>query len=349
METMTLKKRYEKFKANNPKMRIRNIAEALEVSEMELLEITPFDQLIYLGNNFKGILKEIESLGRVMALTRNIHAVHETKGIYGNVSFMEKAPMGIAHNDIIDLRYFLAKWSHIYAVVDTNKNRTTHSIQFFDNNGNAIHKIYTTKESNLNAYFKLIEKYKSDKKRTIAIEKNSKKETNIIEEKQDINIEAFQDDWLNMKDTHDFFGMLRKYNLNRQEAFRLAPKGTTYQVTKNSIIEMLQMVSKDQIPIMVFLANQSCLQIFSGKVKKLVEMHGWYNILDVNFNLHLKTEAIHEAWIVKKHTTDGVVSSLELFDKDGMQILYCFGKRKPGIPELETWRTVLSKLEKINH
>ncbi|MBL4651140.1 MAG: hemin-degrading factor, partial [Aureispira sp.] len=101
-------------------------------------------------------------------------------------------------------------------------------------------------------------------------------------------------------------------------------------------------------PIMVFLGNKSCLQIFSGEIHKVVEMNGWYNVLDKDFNLHLKLEAIDEAWVVKKYTTDGVVTGLELFDQDGNQILYCFGQRKPGIPELDMWRKIVAKLTPLN-
>lgn len=346
METITLKDRYNDYKENNPKARIRDIAMALEVSEMELLEVSMVDSLIYLGNNFKGVLKDMHQLGRMMALTRNEHAVHETKGVYDNVSFMEKAPMGIAHNKIIDIRYFLSNWAHVYAVIFKSGKRTMHSIQFFDKYGNAVHKIYATSESDLDAYHVLVKKYAMGNRMDVPLEKE-KITISSAKSDDELDIGAFQTAWLNMKDTHDFFGLLRKYGLTRQQAFCLAPEGTTYRVKKNSIVKMLETVAADQTPIMVFLGNKSCLQIFSGSIKKVVEMNGWYNVLDPNFNLHLKLEAIDEAWVVRKYTTDGIVTSLELFDKNGNQILYCFGERKPGIPELEAWRKVVKTFERL--
>lgn len=348
METMTLKELYEEYKSKNPKARIRTVADALGVSELELLEISPVKELTYLGDNFKGILQDMHELGEVMALTRNEHAVHETKGVYGNVSFMEKAPMGLAHNEIIDLRYFMTNWAHVYAVVFESGKRVMHSIQIFDKYGDAVHKIYATKGTDLDAYDALVKRYRvftPRDKESIAL----KVEKQVTEELTvDIDVAAFQKEWLEMKDTHDFFGMLRKYKLSRQQAFRNAPAGTTYQVEKNSIVKMLEAVAENQTPIMVFLGNAACLQIYSGEVKKLVDMNGWYNVLDNKFNLHLKLESINEAWVVKKYTSDGIVTSLELFDEAGKQILYCFGKRKPGIPELEAWRTVVAKLPQLN-
>jgi putative hemin transport protein len=38
------------------------------------------------------------------------------------------------------------------------------------------------------------------------------------------------------------------------------------------------------------------------------------------------------------------VTSVELFDAQGECIATLFGARKPGIPELETWRTLVENL-----
>ena len=68
-------------------------------------------------------------------------------------------------------------------------------------------------------------------------------------------------------------------------------------------------------------------------------------ILDPKFNLHLKMPSIKQAYIVRKPTEDGIVSSLELFDETGDLIVYFFGARKPGIPELEEWKTILLEVQ----
>jgi putative hemin transport protein len=346
MKTITLKEQYKEYKASHPKARIRDISIALGLSEMELLEIAEVAQLTYLGDNFKGVLGDVHIMGHVMALTRNEHAVHETKGVYKNVSFMEKAPMGIAHNSIIDLRYFLSNWAHVYGAVFQSGKRTMYSLQFFDKYGNAVHKIYASPKSDLEGYQVLIDKYKTAPRINVPLEVEDVQPSAKTD--APLDIEGFQSAWLNMKDTHDFFGLLRKHKLTRQAAFCIAPEGTTHRVEKKAIVAMLEMAVASGTPIMVFLGNKSCLQIFSGKIQKVAEMNGWYNVLDQDFNLHLKLEAIEEAWVVKKYTTDGIVTSLELFDKDGNQILYCFGQRKPGIPELEMWREIVAKLTPLN-
>jgi len=73
-------------------------------------------------------------------------------------------------------------------------------------------------------------------------------------------------------------------------------------------------------------------------------MGTWFNVMDPLFNLHLDLSGVVETWVVKKNTTDGIVTALEIFDKDGQQIVQFFGKRKPGSPELEEWRTLVAEL-----
>ena len=83
------------------------------------------------------------------------------------------------------------------------------------------------------------------------------------------------------------------------------------------------------------------IQIHTGPVKKVADVRGWYNVLDPDFNLHIKDSEITDTWVVRKPTEDGVVTALECFNKEGEQIVQLFGKRKPGIPEQEGWRAIV--------
>jgi putative hemin transport protein len=70
----------------------------------------------------------------------------------------------------------------------------------------------------------------------------------------------------------------------------------------------------------------------------------WLNVLDPGFNLHLREDLIDAVWIVEKPTSDGIVTSVEAFDRDGGLMAMFFGARKPGIPEREEWRELVRKL-----
>src|SRR5690606_3241334 len=140
----------------------------------------------------------------------------------------------------IDMRIFLSHWKKAFAVIEENARGISKSIQFFGKDGEAIHKIFLTPDSNEAAFEVLVNKYKSDNQ-----EATEATETyiNAIEEKPDseIDIEGFQQTWLNLKDTHDFFSMLRKFGVTRTQALRLAP--STYhaqKISKDGIVTMLE-------------------------------------------------------------------------------------------------------------
>lgn len=139
--------------------------------------------------------------------------------------------------------------------------------------------------------------------------------------------------------------MLKKDKVTRTQALRLAPEGHTMRVPNDSVVRMLEAASEQKLPIMVFVHSKGCVQIHTGEVRHLKQIDQWYNVLDPQFNLHLKLDAIKESWIVKKPTEDGIVTSLELFDEKGELIVYFFGKRKPGIPELASWRELVQGLQ----
>lgn len=341
--TATLKEQWNALKETQPHLRIRNAANLLNVSEAELLATQTNESVTRLKPDMKEILSEIETLGKVMALTRNNECVHERKGVYLNSDFSSPHAALFVGEDI-DLRIFISHWKKAYAVVDENSRGTMKSLQFFGKDGEAIHKIYLTKDSNDEAFQTLVEKFKSEEQNpTETIEKY---EINLDEKPDtEIDIDGFQKAWLELKDTHDFFMMLRKFEVTRTQALRLAPDlYYAKKIEKESIVTILEEAAKTKLPIMVFVGNKGNIQIHTGEINKTMWHEGWFNIMDPDFNLHLDMTKIAQTWIVRKPTEDGIVTAIEVFNETGEFIVQFFGKRKPGIPELEEWRLLVNKL-----
>lgn len=337
METTSLKEQYFAFKAGNPKKRIRDIAAVLNVSEAELLMTSLGENVTILENKFNDLLKEITSLGYVMALTRNEYCVHERKGIYEKVSFSPHA--GLVLGPDIDLRLFMSQWKLGFAVEDNNLK----SFQFFDGNGVAIHKIYLTDKSNIEKYPELVARFQKADQQAVALFPTPAPVKPSLPD-EEIDVAAFQQAWVALQDTHDFFGLLKRFNLNRTQALRLAPAGFAKQISTDDFKAVVQNSATKQVPIMVFVGNHGCIQIHTGTVTRIVEMDVWFNVLDPEFNLHLRIDAIASVWHVVKPSSDGDINSLELFDAEGEMIVQLFGKRKPGLPELTEWREVLAEI-----
>ena len=107
---------------------------------------------------------------------------------------------------------------------------------------------------------------------------------------------------------------------------------------------MLERAAADQLSIMCFVGNPGCIQIHTGPVQRIQVMGPWLNVLDPGFNLHLREDHIADAWIVRKPTVDGKVTSLELFDAEQRNLAMFFGERKPGKAELPRWRELADSL-----
>lgn len=335
-----LRQSWHSLKEEHPKLRIKDAAQKLGVSEAELL-VTQ-NEVTRLQSDWEEIFKAIESLGYVMALTRNESVVHERKGEYHNISFEKH--VGLVLDPNIDLRIFQGRFGFAFAIPVKNPRGTLHSIQFFDKHGVAAHKIYLMNEEHLTEYHSLVEKFKHEDQ-VSELEIVAKKEASAPASTNDVNKDALLADWAELKDTHDFYPLLMKYKVERTHALTLAEGSFTRKVENSATEAMLTKAAEQNVSIMVFVSSGPVIQIHTGEIKTVKKMDTWLNILDPEFNLHLREDHIAHSWIVEKPTEDGIVTSLEIFDKDKNNIATFFGARKPGIPELESWRSLVSEIK----
>lgn len=333
----SLLQRYEALQQQGKTLRARNAAESLGVSEAELVASRIGLGVTRLRNDAKAILKEVKTLGEVMALTRNEHCVHERKGCYQKIGF--NGSMGLAVNEEIDLRLFMHHWSSIFAVEESGR----HSLQFFDRSGTAAHKIYLTDASDAAAYRALVSKFSDCPQiEDLALEAYPEPSPPLAD--SDIDIQGLESAWRALKDTHDFHALLATYKVQREQALRLVSDDLAKPLSTESPRRLLEAARDSQCEIMVFVGNRACIQIHSGPVTNLRATPGWFNVLDPRFNLHLKEDAVAACWLTRKPTVDGVVSALEVYGAGGELIVTFFGRRKPGQPELPLWRELLQTL-----
>ena len=156
--------------------------------------------------------------------------------------------------------------------------------------------------------------------------------------------EALENEWRAMTDVHQFFSLLRKYNLSRQQAFRLVSDDLACRIDTQTLPGLLETIRQDGNEIMIFVGNRGCVQIFTGALEKVAPMRGWLNIFNAAFTLHLREESVDEIWVTRKPTSDGHVTSVELFAKDGTQIAQLYGQRSEGHPEQAQWRAQVDGL-----
>ncbi|RVU38254.1 hemin-degrading factor [Hwanghaeella grinnelliae] len=337
-----LAQRVEDLKALNPGLRARDVAAELGVSECALLSIRCGDGVVRLDGDFKALIKGMPAVGRVMVLTRNEHVVHERHGEFGKIGF--NSHVGIVLNETVDLRIFINHWAFGFCVNEVARSGTRTSLQFFDRAGVAVHKIYLVDASNRSAFDDLVALFVSEDQlpRVPDVTPYPEKKADTADEKIDRG--AMLEEWSELKDPHDFRKVLSNHGVGRHQAMRLAEGRFTERAPLSAMSDVLLLAASRKIPIMVFVANRGCIQIHTGLVENIKKMGDWLNVLDPDFNLHLREDRIVDAFIVRKPSDDGTITSLEVYDADNELIVTVFGLRKPGNQELEAWRTLTAEV-----
>lgn len=290
------------------------------------------------------LLRALEPCGALMALTRNDVAVHEKTGSYTGLA--AQGPVALALGDDIDLRLFFQHWTAGYAVHEPARaggGAPTLSLQFFDAQGSAVHKIYPRPATDLACWQQVAQDY-ADPVGTLPVF-TPPPAPEPAPDDDGVDVAAFGQAWAGLHDTHEFHGLLKQHRLEREQALRLMAGRFTQRLPTDALRRLLHGAAAAGQPIMVFVGNPGCIQIHTGPVRRIEVMGPWLNVLDDGFNLHVRQDQLASAWAVDKPTDDGTVSSLELFDAQRRLVLQCFGARKPGQPESEGWRQLLQAVK----
>ncbi|RAZ71759.1 hemin-degrading factor [Mesorhizobium atlanticum] len=334
-----------RVRADNRQIREHELAARLGISEAELVAAHCSFGVVRIEPRVNDLLRGLEAVGQVMALTRNESAAHEKIGVYDKVVTGNKHALVLG--DDIDLRIFPEVWAHGFAVEKRNGNDISRSLQFFDDAGKATHKVQLGPASDLGPYQKLVTELKSSNQEPIVAIKPSKTEYDPEVPDQTAKTEELRECWSELTDVHQFFNLLKALKLSRRQAVRMVGEDYAWPLDKHSIGAMLQQAAEDEMPIMCFVGNRGCIQIHSGPIKSVKTIGLWTNVLDETFQLHLATHHLREVWAVRKPTKDGHVTSLEAYGADGKMIIQFFGKRHEGEGERKDWRCLAESLPRI--
>lgn len=335
-----LLQRWQALIVDEPKLRARNAAARLGVSEGELLAARCGDGVIRLRPDFHELLNELVKIGQVLTITRNEYAVHEKRGYYSNLQLGEHIGGAFDHN--INLRLFFNNWAHGFAVSEQGRD----SLQIFDRDGTSVHKIYHTDNSDPDAWQRIVKDFRSHDQ-TPGMTPQAARQPYAAQSPDQVDTTNLLEQWRAIEDIHEFWSMLRDHKLRRLDALRLATPDLARQVAPDAWRALLGNAAKTGLPIMIFTRSPGVAQIHTGPIHKLVEAGDWFNILDPTFNLHMRPEAVSEAWVVYRPTKTGGQTSLELYHENGQLISHVFGAVNTQAPELRGWRALLSDMASV--
>ena len=329
-------------KRAQPRLHSRDFARENGISEVEVIASLP--GAAKLMSDWRGIIAAIANMGPVKTMTRNESAVIEKHGAYENVEFFGTR-MGQTVGTDIDLRIFLHAWSHGYAVSEQGAHGERRSLQFFDASGESIHKVYEESESKPGAYDEIVARFRDvEPSAPIVVPATETVERPDVE----VDVVALRAGWDALRDTHDFFALLRESGVTRTQALRLAGADRATPLAPNVAEVIFDDAVATRRKIMIFVGNRGIIQIFIGEIHRVARASGWLNILDPGFNLHLRDSDVASAWLVRKPTADGYVHSVELYDSHGENIALLFSKRHIGEAESPAWPEFLGTLPRAD-
>jgi len=337
----SLRQSWIDHRRDNPKARTVHVAEALGVSEAELLFSRVGDDATLLRPDWQALLTGLPAVGPVMALTRNARVVHERIGPYETVKYTPHM-VGV-YGEHIDQRLIVGRWATAIAAPVETRRGVLQSIQVFDDAGTAVLKLYARPETDVHAWSALVDGL-ADPSPPESLQVTPATPSTDRPD-GDIDVPALRDAWAAMTDTHQAHPLLREHRVGRLQAMRLLGTEWATPVDGDTLAELLERASSDAEPIMVFVGNTGSIQIHSGLVKRIVPLDDWLNVMDPDFNLHVRTTGLDSAWIVRKPTDRGLVWSFEAYDADGIVLLQLFGQRTEDRSQADSWHALLADLQ----
>lgn len=273
-----LRDRWYRLRRDNPKLRIRDAAKLLNVSEMQLVSLGCGESATRLSDHWLAMVAQFADFGDVMALTRNDFAVHELTGHYvpsfGPVVDTE----GLTFSE---RRLAVEHWAHAFAVCEQSGKSNRYSVQFFDDVGDAVHKVYLTERSNRSEYAAFVARYRA--------------------QDQQPGIEPVS--------------MHR--GVATQPAKEAALPGTYLRT--NALSTLLGIAAERGLDVEITVENRGASQRFAGRVRNACSMGPWFNVLDPGFSLHLREDGIAQI-LRQEPARDTRFVDLQAFDIFGRPV-----------------------------
>lgn len=312
-----LSNRWKSLRDENPRLRIRDAADQLNVSEAQLVALGVGDTATRLRTDWADLLFELHRLGPLMGLTRNDHAVHERHGGYGSIKIL--GDTRIVKDGGFEAVLFLSEWHSGFAVTEVSHEVVRHSLQFFSRDGCAVHKIYLTGESCLSAFMELVDQFRcSNQSRVMAAE--GRASAPVSPDTDAFWSSRLLSGWPLAADGQP----LTVPDLSlRSEAIAHDP------LPAGAAEAILKRAADLKASLIIAVGNSGALQLHRGPIHKILRTGPWINVLDEPFNLHLRDTQLSSGWLIRE-LTEGENQSLCWCDEHHKPALQIFSEDRSG-------------------
>ena len=287
-----LKQDWSNFQSNpdNQKIRIRDAAAQLGVSEAELLstEINNESTAYLKIDDMSKFFNSLSSMDRIMFLIRNNHVVHEKTVDCQDISIdVDFIYIKNKTKDIL-LKFDLISLSHVFFQKKMHSGRQLRSFQFFNNNGDSVLKVYL-KGKTEQEFDEIAHKYISDYR---------------------YELQKMNGDFLPLNIVLDI-PLLDESSILKEESI----------LNSNTLRKLLNKASDTQKPIQIHGLGLNAIQYHRDIVEKIVDYGPWLNVIDKNFNIHILEKGISKTILFKYSQNNKEVYSIECFDSNNNHLL----------------------------
>lgn len=243
----------------------------------------------------------------------------------------------------INLRFNFDAWRYAYAVTQPGADGwPLRSLQFFDAQGNAVHKLYLTNEVAAGLFDRLVEDYRAPDRHSPALAAAAPDASDAPAEKPDsaIDVQQFRQAWLAMTDAGQSGAMLAAFGVTREQALRLAPPGMVRRLASGALRTLLEEVARQKLGIMALVGNAGVTQVYTGPVASVAADRDTLTAQAPGFSLRLRGDALRGGYAVQRAGT----VSVEFFDIQGQLAVSFFGLRDRIKPQ--AWVELVRNLPK---
>ena len=284
----SLKSEWKLFQSKNKKIRIRDAADQIGVSEAQLLSTEIGDDTLYLSiNDFSFFLKEVFSIDKLMLLIRSDIVVHEKTIKSRNIKFIKNQILDKNNDLILDFDQSLFKY--VFFQNKVHANRQLRSFQIFNFEGKAVLKIYLKGKESSN-FDRIAKKYTSDYNYQL---QSPIKAVSSIGESQKIDA----------------------YFFDKNTEFRNS------EISTKSLRIILTKASDMRLPIQIHGLGLGTVQYHRDKVRNIVDYGPWINVIDRNFNLHVLESELYKSVLSVCDKGNQKYCIVNFFNKNNEHIL----------------------------
>jgi putative hemin transport protein len=302
--------------------RHREIASLLNVTEVELLDshvgvtklesIKSFPNLaraIRLKPSWPSIIQDSQGFGEVMSLTKNAHAVHENLAFYKHTSSSDGT--GMVLSEELTMRLMYERWEHGYLFEECKSTVVQRSIQFFDEFGTSIHKIFLMPHSH-HWFFDELAKRWADSNQEPGIIVHQK-----LAHDQQINQGALA-------------SIIEERHANQKESINL----DVVQSLLRSSVEL-------KLPLIITVQNDGANQSHDGILGEIRDHNNWLHLINEQFNCHLQLAQMPKICINHQESP----YSIEMINEEGFLLASIAVSTKATPADRQAWEDLLDKIK----